>query len=127
MEFQGLHEPQMADDNTRPGDETGDRGDVHEPIKSLTATCRQVEESQQSEQGSAAHGDVRGAVLVCLGHELGNVLLISKCDEDAAAGVDVRLGGRQNGGKQNGVEDIGEYRDASEVASNDQGRSRGVA
>jgi hypothetical protein len=127
LELGRFHKTEVAHVNTRPGDETGDGRDVHEPVKDVGAAGRQVQKGQQAKRRRKEHSHVRGTIAGRLGEELWGVVFVGQRNNNTAARVHVGLGSREHGSEKNGVDDVGENLDTGEVAGNNEGRGRRVA
>lgn len=121
-----IHKADVAQVDERPADETGNGRDVQQPVEHSRSVVGQVEESQQTKGRAGGNSVVRGSILVDATEELGRMALSSHGDQDTAAGVNVRVGSRQDCSQQNGVDDGRERLDASELGNNDERRGRGV-
>lgn len=118
------HDVGQADDG--PRDEAGHGGDVEEPVEGLAALGRDVEEAEQADGRGKTDSHVRDALLVGPLEDWWGLAFVCEGNEDTAAGVDVRVGGRENSCEKNGVDDIGKGRDTGQIGSNDQRRGGGV-
>lgn len=126
LRLECLHEADVAKVDERPADETCDSDDVEEPIEDDCAALREVEEPEETECGGEGDGKVRSTKAVRSGEDARSVSFLGQSDDDAAGGVDVRVGGGQDGGEEDGIDDVGEDGDTSETSDNDERRGRGV-
>lgn len=118
----------MAQVDARPANQSSHGGDVEEPIKCLCTVGAEVEEAKETERRGGKDGNVRGLVLVGGREDLRCLADVGEGDKDTGTGVDVRVGGREHGGEEDGVDDVREDGDVGEVRGDDEwGRGGAVA
>ena len=71
-----------------PCDETGDPGDIDEPVEACSTARGNIHESQETEEGCEGHG-VDGDIPVCAFEDRVGEAFVCEADEDAGCGVDV--------------------------------------
>lgn len=126
MQFQARLKANVAEINARPANQPGDSCDVEEPVESLGTVGAEVKEAKEAESRGDEDGDVRGLVLVGLCEELRCLADVGEGDEDTGARVDVGVGGGEDSGEKDGVDDVWEDRNVGEVGGDDE-RGRGGA
>lgn len=120
LQFQGCLEANVAQVDARPANQAGYRGDVEEPVESLGAVGAEVEEAEEAESRSDKDGNVWGLVLICGREELRGLADVGEGDKDTGAGVDVGVGGGENSGEEDGVDDVWEDGNVGEVRGDDE-------
>ena len=124
----GAPEPDVRQTDAAPGEEVHDARESEQPVEHLRADIGGlVDEGEQREAELQDDGRDRTAVLVDVGEYSRSHALGGECLERAGGAEGARVGDRQDGYGDDGVEDRREALDAGHLDGDDERRRLGVA
>lgn len=109
-----------------PCNETGDSGDVEEPVKNSSSGCGQVQVGEETDSGSGENGVVWHTLLGSALEESWCGTIVGETDEDTGAGVDVGVCSRKDDKEEDSVDDAWEMGNTSTLSSNDEWRGGSI-
>lgn len=121
-----LHESNVGNVDTCPGNETGNTGNIHQPVESSGCTCALVHESKETKSGGETNGIVWNTFLAGTLEEGRGKTAVGKTDDDAGARVNVGVGSTENDAEQDCIDQTWKSLDTSKFGCDDEWRRRGV-